>query len=228
VVKDFLDKQGDKDQTKDDPKTKTKTPKKDIKIKTIKPPESVYHASWNEDNIDKLISDKGKSDPTKAGSNFKGHANTDIGLYTSSNFSNDTDGGGVTNYGKYYIKMDIDKNAVTVDIKDIMGELELSKTQVLMDKSASKKIMKYAKDNNIDVIRDTNYHKAFHIVVDNKVLKNLRKVNDQFDESKCPDCGLIRHENNPNHAPKGDSKGGQFTKGDGAGSEMIRKMNLKQ
>tara|TARA_R110000744_G_scaffold276830_1_gene389372 strand:+ start:178 stop:1650 length:1473 start_codon:yes stop_codon:yes gene_type:complete len=37
-------------------------------------------------------------------------------------------------------------------------------------------------------------------------------------ESKCPDCGLIRHENNPNHAPSGDSKGGQFTKGDGAGS----------
>jgi len=34
-------------------------------------------------------------------------------------------------------------------------------------------------------------------------------------ESKCPNCGLIRHENNPNHAPKGDSKGGQFTKGDG-------------
>ena len=79
--------------------------------------------------------------------------------------------------------MDIDKNAKTVDIKDIMDELKLSKIQVIRDKSASKKVMKYARDNDIDVIRDTNYHKAFHIVVNNKVLKNLRKVNDQFDES---------------------------------------------
>lgn len=35
-------------------------------------------------------------------------------------------------------------------------------------------------------------------------------------------------ENNPNHAPKGDSKGGQFTKGDGAGSGDDKKDDTKK
>jgi len=153
------------------------------KHKKLTPPEFVYHSSWKSENIDGLIGSGGVFDKTKAGENFGDHGNVGIGLYTSSNFQNDEDGGGVTNYGNNYVKMDIDKDSTVVDIKDIMKEFGFSKVDILSSAENGQAVLNYAKENGIDIIRDSNYHDAFHIIVNPSKVSGIRRVMDQFDET---------------------------------------------
>ena len=128
--------------------------------------------------MDGIIRDNGRFDHSKAGSNSNSHANTDYGLYTSINFGGS---GGVTHYGKYVIKLELDRNARTVDIRDIQKSVGLTNMDVMTDYTSTPKIQHYIQKNNIDIVKDTNFHDSFYIIVNNAVIKNIKRVSDQFD-----------------------------------------------